>query len=139
MADPTLTADAVNAAIRDAFPAASGGDCHDLGADFAVVRRAVDPGMSRPGGYVSGPTQFSVVDAALWYLVFGVVDRIELMALTSDVDITFLRPAVGTVVWGRAELLSAGRRKIVGSVRVWTDDPDRPTAVAKGAYMLPTN
>ena len=93
---------------------------------------------ARPGGFVSGPTQFGMADAALWYLVFGVLDRIELMALTSDLDITFLRPASGRELWARADLLSAGSRKIVGSVKVWCDDRiDAPSAVAKGTYVLP--
>ena len=33
---------------------------------------------------------------------------------------------------------SAGRRNVVGTVRVWTDDRvDKPTAVAQGTYVLP--
>lgn len=109
-----------------------------IGRDFALVRRDIDPAAARPGGLVSGPAQFAMADAALWYLSFGVLDRIELMALTSDMDISFLRPASGEVLWARAELLSAGSRKIVGAVRVWCDDREAaPCAVAKGTYVLP--
>ncbi len=46
--------------------------------------------------------------------------------------------ASGGVLWARADLLSAGSRKVVGSVRVWCDDArDRPSSVAKGTYVLP--
>ena len=132
------TPEAVDAAVRAAFPAAGEPGCVELGPRHALVRRAIDPTGARPGGLVSGPAQFAIVDTALWFLTFGVIGRIELMALTADVDVTFLRPASGEVLWARADLLSAGSRKVVGSVRVWCDDDeDRPTAVAKGAYVLP--
>ncbi len=133
-----LSVEQINEAVGAAFPGSTGGMCHEVGPDFAVVRRGIDASASRPGGFVPGPTQFSMVDAALWYLTFGVLDRVELMALTSDVDITFLRPASGAVIWARAELLSAGSRKVVGTVRVWCDDRvGQPSSVAKGTYVLP--
>lgn len=128
----------VNDAVRAAFPGASGGECVELGRDFAVGRLAIDGDRARPGGYVSGPTQFALADAVLWYLTFGVLGRIELMAMTSDADITYLRPAHGSMLWARADLLSAGSRKVVGSVRVWCDDRvEQPSAVVKGTYVLP--
>ncbi|MEZ5237621.1 MAG: PaaI family thioesterase [Microthrixaceae bacterium] len=140
MAEPgaKLTPDEINRAVTDAFPGAEEAGCTEVGDDFAVVRRVIDPAAARPGGLVSGPSQFAMADAALWYMTFGVIGRIELMALTSDVDITFLRPAVGAEIWARAELLSAGSRKVVGAVSVWCDDRrSEPCAVAKGTYVLP--
>ena len=92
----------------------------------------------RPGGFISGPTQFARVDAVLWYLTFGAIGRIEPMALTSELSIRFLRPAQGTVLWAKATLDVAGRRNVVGTVRVWCDDRvDKPTATAQGTYVLP--
>lgn len=136
--DITLTCDEVNAAVHAAFPAAAGGSCVELSRSHAVAERPIDPAASRPGGFVSGPAQFAMADSALWFMTFGVLDRVELMALTADLDISFLRPASGSVLRARADLLSAGSRKIVGSVRVWCDDAlDAPTAVAKGTYVLP--
>lgn len=139
MPEPRITADDVNAGIAGQFEGPMrGGDCWDVGPDFAVCRRIPDEFSYRPGGLISGPVQFSMVDAVLWYLTFGVIDRVELMSVTTDVDITFLRPCQGEVLWARADLLSAGSRRIVGSARVWTDDnEDKPSAVAKGTYALP--
>ncbi len=109
-----------------------------MGATFAVARRVVDESELRPGGFVSGPSQFGIADAALWYLVFGALGRVEPMALTSELSIRFLRPAQGTVLWARATLESAGRRSVVGSVHVWCDDrSDKPSATAQGTYALP--
>lgn len=136
--DSSLTATAVTQAVEAAFPAAAGTVCTDIGPRFAVAERRIEPGTSRPGGLVSGPAQFALADSALWFMTFGVLGRVELMALTADLDISFLRPAQGQVLKARAELLSAGRRRILGAVRVWCDDDeDRPVSVAKGAYVLP--
>lgn len=132
-----LSPEGVNQMLDDAFPG-TGNTCTEVTSSSAVAHREIEPGFLRPGGYVSGPTQFGLADAALWYLVFGAIGRIEPMALTSELSIRFLRPAQGSVLWARASLESAGSRSIVGSVRVWCDDAeDKPSSVAQGTYVLP--
>ena len=132
---PTVTA--VNEVIAQLFPG-SNNTCEAIGADFAVARREISDEELRPGAFVSGPSQFGLADAALWYLVFGATGRIEPMALTSELSIRFLRPAQGKVLWAKATLDVAGRRNVVGTVHVWCDDrSDRPTATAQGTYVLP--
>ncbi len=129
--------DAVNEMIGDLFPG-SNNSCVELTTHSAVARRDVSDAELRPGAFISGPSQFGLADAALWYLVFGATGRIEPMALTSEVSIRYLRPAQGSVLWARATLDVAGRRNVVGTVRVWCDDrEDRPTATAQGTYALP--
>jgi uncharacterized protein (TIGR00369 family) len=136
--DDIVTVEAINAAVSEMFPGTAC-YCTDVGADFAVARTDVTPDTLRPGGFVSGPTQFAVVDAALWYLVFGAIGRIEPMALTSELSMRYLRPAQGSAVNARATLERAGRRSVVGTARVWCDDRvDRPTATAQGTYALPS-
>lgn len=127
----------VNEMVRQAFPG-SGNECTEVGERHAVARRVITPSELRPGGFISGPTQFGLADAALWYVVFAAIGRIEPMALTSELSIRFLRPAIGEVLWARGTIESAGRRNVVGTVHVWTDDrPEKPTAVAQGTYVLP--
>jgi len=137
-ATPVLpTAAAVNEMIEQLFPG-SNNTCDAIGADFAVARREISEAELRPGAFVSGPSQFGLADAALWYLVFGATGRIEPMALTSELSIRFLRPAQGKVLWAKATLDVAGRRNVVGTVHVWCDDrSDKPTATAQGTYVLP--
>lgn len=133
-----MTPAAVNAMLEEQFPG-TGNSCVELGAAHALARSEVAAVSLRPGGFVSGPTQFGLADAALWYLVFGALGRIEPMALTSELSIRYLRPAQGSVLWARATLESAGRRNVVGSVRVWCDDREhKPSATAQGTYVLPT-
>lgn len=138
--DPTLdgtpTPDSINRMVVAEF-AASGNECTEIGRGYAVARRVITPDAIRPGGYISGPTQFALADAALWYLVFGAIGRVEPMALTSELSIRFLRPAIGELLWARATLDASGRRNVVGTVRIWTDDEAKATAVAQGTYALP--
>jgi uncharacterized protein (TIGR00369 family) len=128
---------AVNEMVREQFPGSSA-ECIELGSDFALARMNVEPDAIRPGNYVSGPTQFELADAALWYLVFGTTGRLEPMALTSELSIRFVRPAQGTTLWARATLDSASRHTIVGTVKIWVDDrEDKPSSVSQGTYALP--
>jgi uncharacterized protein (TIGR00369 family) len=132
-----VTVEAVNEMVAAQFQGTAN-RCAELGDGYAVARYDVDQTALRPGGFVSGPAQFGLADAALWYLVFAAIGRIEPMALTSELSIRYLRPAQGSVMWARATLESAGRRNVVGTVRIWCDDRvDKPTATAQGTYALP--
>lgn len=131
------TVDAINAMIDELFSGTSS-RCAQVGPDFALAHTIPGQDALRPGGFISGPTQFGLADAALWYLTFGAIGRIEPMALTSELSIRYLRPAQGTQLWARATLDKAGRRNVVGTVRIWCDDDeDRITATAQGTYALP--
>lgn len=137
--DPTtlLDIDAVNAMVVDQFPG-TGNRCIELGPDFAVAAYDVQPSDIRPGGFVSGPCQFAIADCALWFLSFVALERIEPMALTSELSIRFLRPAQGDRMICRATLEAANRRSVVGTAHVWCERrPDKITAVAQGTYAIP--
>ena len=136
MAATSLTPDAVNEMVAAAFPG-SRAQCVELSTGHALAEMVTGDVDIRPGGFVAGPTQFALADAALWYLVFGALGRIEPMALTSDLSIRFLRPAIGSTLHARADLAALSRRNVVGSVTLWTSDASKPTAVAQGTYALP--
>jgi uncharacterized protein (TIGR00369 family) len=131
-----LTPARVDAFLAQAYPAAhaSGSRCEAVGEGFAVARWIYDEGALRPGGFISGPTQFATADIALWFLSFTVLG-LQPMAVTANLDITFLRPAVGGDLLARAQLLRAGRSLISGHVSIWVDGAEhRPVAHALGAY-----
>ncbi len=135
-----LTAAQVDEFIAAEYPSshASGYRCDDLGEGFARVRWLYDDTTLRPGGFISGPTQFTVADMALWVLSFTVLG-LQPMAVTSDVHITFLRPAVGGDLVAQADLLRAGRTRISGQVRIWVDGAEhRPVSHAVGGYGVLT-
>lgn len=134
MTIPTVSE--VNDLVAQTYPSAARDSyrCVDIGSGFAVARWTYDPDLDRPGGLISGPTQFTICDSALWYLSFTIVG-LEPMAVTSDLHITFLRPATGNDLLARAELVRSGKSRIYGQVRVWVDgDETRPVAHATGSY-----
>ena len=90
------TPEAINAFVAREFPSAhaSGLRSVDIGPRFAVTRWISDPTTLRPGGLISGPTQFATADVALWCLTFTVLGLAP-MAVTSELSIAFLRPAAG--------------------------------------------
>ncbi len=137
MADQPLSVDSINAVVTEAFPG-SPGRCVEIGEGYAVSAVDVGEASIRPGGYVSGPTQFGLIDATLWYLTFVAIGRIEPMALTSELSIRFLRPAIGSRIVCRADLEAVNRRSVIGTARVWIDGaPDKVTATAQGTYAIP--
>lgn len=132
-----VTPDAINEFFLREFPAAhtSGARCVEVGATHVVSRWTYDATTLRPGGFISGPTQFMLADTALWFLTFTVLG-IAPMAVTSDMQIHFLRPAIGGDLYARADLLRAGKHKITGTVRLWVDGaPDKPVSFVTGSYM----
>ena len=137
MSDFSLTPDDVNSLVTQLWEGAPH-RCVEISPTHALASSSLADTSLRPGGFVPGPTQFSIADVVLWYLAFGALDRIEPMALTSELSIRFLRPAQGDVMWGRADLDKAGRSSVVGTVKLWMDDrPDRLISTAQGTYALP--
>jgi acyl-coenzyme A thioesterase PaaI-like protein len=137
MPDALPTIEDINAMVRDGFPGSTN-ECVDIGPGWALAKVVPTEASIRPGGFISGPTQFGLADGVLWYAVFAAIGRIEPMALTSELSIRYLRPCVGATLWARGTIESAGRRNVVGTVKVWTDDNEaKPSAVAQGTYVMP--
>lgn len=135
--DLILNAEEVQRLIRDGLPAAD---------EAAIVVEEVAPGrarvrfpfrqaMLRPGNRVSGPTLFAAVDTAMYAVVLAHVGA-ERMALTSDINLHFLRAAAPRDVIATATLLRLGRRVAVISVEAGADG-EPPAVVATGSYMRP--
>ena len=135
---PKLDADGVNALLRRAFPGAA--EAFPPVTEVAPGRvRIVAPyreGLLRPGGVISGPVLMSLADTAAYALVLAHVGE-QLMAVTSQLNISFLRGAQPGDLHAEAELLRLGRRLAICDVRLWTEGPDRLAAQANVTYALP--
>jgi acyl-coenzyme A thioesterase PaaI-like protein len=127
----------MNAMVASQFPGTRN-RCLEIGENHAIACIDVVDTDIRPGGFVSGPTQFGLADCALWFATFVALGRIEPMALTSELSIRFLRPAQGERLLCRATVEAASRRSVVGTCHVWVDGaPDRVTSIAQGTYAIP--
>lgn len=133
------TPNEVNAYVASHFPSAyaQGNRCLELGPERVLARWTYDATTLRPGNLISGPTQFALADLALWYLTFTVLGLAP-MAVTTDLQINFLRPAAGGDLFAEALLLRAGKSRIVGEVLLWVgEERARPVSKVVGAYARP--
>jgi acyl-coenzyme A thioesterase PaaI-like protein len=124
--------------LRSAWPdQCADVECHEISAAHVLVSQRPSAAVLRPGGFISGPEQFAIADLGMWCAVWGVLNRIELMALTSEMSIRFVRPAVGSVLWARINVNAVRPRTVVSSATMWTDACAEPCAIAQGTYVIP--
>jgi len=103
---------------------------------FARCRYSYDVANTRPGGYISGPTIMGLVDVSVWVAVFTRAG-ITPMAVTWDLHVSFLRPAIGRDLLADAKLLKFGRLSYATVVVYHPDDKERPVAHSTVTYALP--
>jgi uncharacterized protein (TIGR00369 family) len=136
---PVLDADGVNALLRRAFPGADQARTMlitEVGPGRLHMVAPYREGLLRPGGVIAGPTLMSVADSAAYALVLAHVGD-QLMAVTSQLNISFLRGAQPGDIHAEAEMLRLGRRLAICDIRLWTEGPDRLAAQANVTYALP--
>ena len=102
-----------------------------------VARFVYDDRWTRPYQIINGGTLMTLADVAMYLAIFGRLGIIPL-AVTNELKMNFLRPAVGEDVLAKAQLLKVGRRVVYGEVDVYMDsDPDRLVAHSTSSYVLP--
>jgi len=134
-----LDADGLMAFLRGAFPQAPPeflGKVLEVRPGFVRFQRISNPWDLRPGNLVSGPTQMGLVDSVAYLLVAAHFGPVE-MAVTTHLNMQFLRPCQPGVITADASLLKLGRRLVNMDVRIWTDMPEKPVAHATVTYALP--
>jgi len=137
--EPKLDADGVNALLRRAFPGANQAQTTQVTQVSPGRLHMVAPyreGLLRPGGVISGPTLMSVADSAAYALVLAHIGD-QLMAVTSQLNMSFLRGCQPGDIHAEAQMLRLGRRLAVMDVRLWTEAPDRLAAQANVTYAIP--
>ncbi len=139
MNQPAITVEEVNTFLEaQGMFVRSGPIAVETVSDSEVtVRWTYDEAALRPGGYVSGPTMFTIADLGGWVLTF-LSEGITPMAVTWDLHITFLRPAIGGDIIGVCRRLKRGRSLIYGEIEMYVDGaPEKPVAHATVTYVLP--
>jgi len=136
--NPRLTAAEVTALLDVAFPgyAEHGPRVVEVSPGRIRLLRPYVEGLLRPGGVISGPNLMALADTAAYALVLAHLGD-QLMAVTSQLSMNFLRGAKPGDLHAEAELLHLGRRNAVSDVRLWTEAPDRLAAQAVVTYALP--
>jgi uncharacterized protein (TIGR00369 family) len=137
--NPKLDAEGVNTLLRKAFPDAPTDGLPrvtEVSPGYVSVVTRYRAGLLRPGGVISGPNLMSAADTAAYALVLAHVGE-QLMAVTSQLNMSFLRGAQPGDIHADATMLRLGRRLAVCDVRIWTETPERLAAQANVTYAIP--
>lgn len=90
----------------------------------------------RPGGTISGPTMFTLADFGFYAAILGALGPVAL-AVTTNLNINFLRKPVAGDMTARVELIKLGKRLAVGEARLYSVTSPDMVAHATGTYSLP--
>ncbi len=139
-----LTAQEIEQIIWAGLPAAKESGLHIERAspDGRVRARFVfAPRMTRPGGTLSGPTMMALADAAMFAAIMARLGRLE-MAVTTNLNINFLRRPAPDDLVAEATILKLGKRLAVLEVSIFSGsdsekDDAEPVAHVTGTYSLP--
>lgn len=135
MAHPP-TIEEVRAFFGEAFSADGRAELVELGDGTAKMRLEVTDAHMRPGGYVSGPTQMAMADSATYAAIFTRLG-ITPMAVTTSLNMSFLRPMICDVALAEAKLIKLGRTLAVAEVTLRGEGSHSPAGHAVVTYALP--
>jgi uncharacterized protein (TIGR00369 family) len=100
------------------------------------MRQAFRAAFIRPGDTVSGPTLMGLADIAMYVAVLGAIGPVAL-AVTTSLNINFLRKAGRSDLLAEARLLKVGRRLAIGEVLIHASGRHEPVAQATVTYSIP--
>lgn len=136
-----LTREQVDSLMREHFPQVGDGDklilIDEVGVAFARLRLPESEEHLRPGGTISGPAMVMLADVAVYVAILATCGAGALQAVTTSLNINFLRrPEPGTLV-ADARLLKVGKRLVVGEVAIWEAAMTDLVAHTTATYALP--
>ena len=114
----------------------AGASVADMAEGRCVMRLQANQTHLRPGGYISGPTQMALADSAAYMAVMSLIG-IEPMAVTSNLNINFLRPCVGNALLADAKIMKLGRTLAVIEVDLRAEGSDKTSSHAVITYSIP--
>ncbi len=140
MPAPAMSADQIGKLLEKEFPQAFYAGCgHTIErVDYGDVRVrwAFDANNLRPGGTISGPTMMELADFAMYVAVFSAIGP-KPLAVTTNLNINFLRKPEQADLLAEARLMKVGKRLVVGEVVIRSDGRDEPVAHVTSTYSIP--
>jgi uncharacterized protein (TIGR00369 family) len=126
--------------LHKEFPQAFqiGGDISIAHADGETcrLRQRYSEAMLRPGGTISGPTLMALADCAMYVVLLSAIGPVGL-AVTTNLNINFLRRGAPGDVFAEARLLKLGKRLAVGEVTLSSGESVDPIAHVTATYSIP--
>jgi uncharacterized protein (TIGR00369 family) len=136
---PILSAEEVSAYLAKEFPQIGIGrnfSVEAVGPMSARLRLHYRADHLRPGGTISGPTIFALADVGLYVAILAQIGPVKL-AVTTNLNINFLRKPGPADHVGEARLLKLGKRLAVGEVTMFSVGEPEIVAHATGTYSIP--
>lgn len=137
MSTSKVSAEALNQFFRENFKGDRGTlpDITLAEADHVIMQAPMSEQNMRPGGFVSGPTQMALADHIAYAVIFTRLG-VTPMALTSNLNIDFLRPLQGELITIEGEMLKLGRTLAVIVVKI-RGNSGKLSSLATVTYALP--
>ncbi len=132
-----LSLDDVRSLLRREFPQIEGHFAvEEVGPLSARLRLIYHDRHLRPGGTISGPAMFSLADVALYAAILANVGEV-VAAVTTNLNINFMRRPAPADLIGEARLMKLGKRLAVGEVSIASAPSGELAAHAVGTYAIP--
>jgi uncharacterized protein (TIGR00369 family) len=142
MPAPAMSADEIGKLLEKEFPQAFFPGCglsiERVGYGDVSVKWTFHQDSLRPGGTISGPTMMELADFAMYVAVFSAVGP-QPLAVTTNLNINFLRKPAQADLLAEARLMKIGKRLAVGEVVIRSAGQDEPVAHVTSTYSLPNN
>ena len=131
-----ISTEAFNAIIKSELP---------LAADTGVYLRNIEPGKAemvlpysdrfvRPGGTIAGPFMMLLADVCMYAVALSQLGEVKL-AVTTSLNINFVRKPANTDLVGVGTVIKMGKRLAVLEVSIYSYDDI--VAHATGTYSIP--
>ena len=134
---PSMTIPQLRKFIAEHFPQAPAEvEIEHLDDTTIRVRQKTHDRNLRPGGTVAGPTVMAMVDFGFYLLLLGRLGPVA-HAVTTNLNINFMRKPEPVDLLGEGRLLKLGKTLAVGDFTVWSDGQKAPVAHATVTYSIP--
>lgn len=107
-----------------------------IGDGIATMRMHFSSSLIRPGGTIAGPALMALADVTLYAVLLGLIGRVPL-AVTTSLNINFLKKPGPSDVLCEGRILKLGRRLAVGECSLHSVEEDDPVAHVTGTYSIP--
>jgi uncharacterized protein (TIGR00369 family) len=134
---PAMTIPELKKFIAEHFPLPPADvDIEHLDDTTIRVRQKMHDRNLRPGGTIAGPTLMAMVDFGFYLLLLGRLGPVA-HAVTTNLNINFMRKPEPVDLLGEGRLLKLGKSLAVGDFTVWSDGQKEPVAHATVTYSIP--
>ena len=134
---PVMTPADLHQFLKQHFPQAPPGISVESVDDTVIrIRQTTEDRHLRPGGTISGPTLMAMVDCGFYLLLLAQLGPVAL-AVTTNLNINFMRKPEPGDLLGEGRLLKLGKTLAVGDFTIWSEGLPEPVAHATVTYAIP--